>query len=151
MIPVRYAKTDKYICLEGHELKPLRRSYSDPNRGRSGKGKARYHALERLPACQAKAQCCPNADARSIIRDEHQGARQVAGDLAKIDRCEIVMKRRKTVEMLFAHLTPILGSGRLRLCGPRGATDEFLLAATAQPAGKCAKLFPAPAVLPKGL
>ena len=34
--------------------------------------------------------------------------------------------------MLFAHLKRILRLGRLRLRGPNGAKDEFLLAATAQ-------------------
>jgi hypothetical protein len=41
------------------------------------------------------------------------------------------MRLRKKVEMLFAHLKRILGLGRLRLRGPCGANDEFLLAATA--------------------
>jgi hypothetical protein len=39
---------------------------------------------------------------------------------------------RKKVEMLFAHLKRILKLDRLRLRGPNGARDEFLLAATAQ-------------------
>jgi hypothetical protein len=43
----------------------------------------------------------------------------------------------------FAHLKRILGLGRLRLRGPCGAKDEFLLAATAQNLRKLAKLFPA--------
>jgi hypothetical protein len=34
--------------------------------------------------------------------------------------------------MLFAHLKRILRLARLRLRGPNGARDEFLLAATAQ-------------------
>ena len=34
--------------------------------------------------------------------------------------------------MLFAHLKRILRLDRLRLRGPNGARDEFLLAATAQ-------------------
>ena len=34
--------------------------------------------------------------------------------------------------------------GRLRLRGPCGANDEFLLAATAQNLRKLAKIFPAP-------
>jgi hypothetical protein len=34
--------------------------------------------------------------------------------------------------MLFAHLKRIIGLRRLRLRGPTGAKDEFLLAATAQ-------------------
>jgi len=42
--------------------------------------------------------------------------------------------------MLFAHLKRILGLRRLRLRGPTGAKDEFLLAATAQNLRKLAKL-----------
>ena len=48
-------------------------------------------------------------------------------------------------EMLFAHLKRILRLGRLRLRGPSGAKDEFLLAATAQNLRKLAKLIPLPA------
>ena len=46
--------------------------------------------------------------------------------------------------MLFAHLKRILSLGRLRLRGPCGANDEFLLAATAQNLRKLAKLIPMP-------
>jgi len=49
---------------------------------------------------------------------------------------------RKRVEMLFAHLKRILRLGRLRLRGPWGAQDEFLLAAIAQNLRKLAKLRP---------
>jgi hypothetical protein len=45
---------------------------------------------------------------------------------------------------LFAHLKRILRLGRLRLRGPSGAKDEFLLAATAQNLRKLAKLIPFP-------
>jgi hypothetical protein len=44
--------------------------------------------------------------------------------------------------MLFAHLKRILKLDRLRLRGPNGAKDEFLLAATAQNLRKIAKLIP---------
>jgi hypothetical protein len=44
--------------------------------------------------------------------------------------------------MLFAHLKRILRLGRLRLRGPNGAKDEFLLAAAAQNLRKLAKLIP---------
>jgi hypothetical protein len=54
------------------------------------------------------------------------------------------MSRTKKVEMLFAHLERILRLGRLRLRGPNGAKDEFLLAATAQNLRKLAKLIPLP-------
>ena len=47
--------------------------------------------------------------------------------------------------MLFAHLKRILRLDRLRLRGPSGAKDEFLLAATAQNLRKLAKLIPLPA------
>lgn len=56
----------------------------------------------------------------------------------------ISMKLRNKVEMLFAHLKRILGLNRLRLRGPCGANDEFLLAATAQNLRKLAKVLPAP-------
>jgi Transposase DDE domain len=48
----------------------------------------------------------------------------------------------KRIEMLFAHLKRILRLGRLRLRGPSGARDEFLLAATVQNLRKLAKLIP---------
>ncbi len=43
--------------------------------------------------------------------------------------------------MSFAHLKAILKLDRLRLRGPCGANDEFLLAATAQNLRKMAKLY----------
>jgi hypothetical protein len=46
--------------------------------------------------------------------------------------------------MLFAHLKRILKLDRLRLRGPNGAHDEFILAATAQNLRKLAKLIPMP-------
>jgi uncharacterized protein with von Willebrand factor type A (vWA) domain len=51
---------------------------------------------------------------------------------------------RKKIEMLFAHLKRILKLDRLRLRGPNGARDEFLLSATAQNIRKLAKLVPMP-------
>jgi hypothetical protein len=49
---------------------------------------------------------------------------------------------------LFAHLKRILRLDRLRLRGPNGARDEFLLAATAQYLRKLGKLMPPPAPTP---
>ena len=57
----------------------------------------------------------------------------------------IYWQGRKRIEMLFAHLKRILKMGRLRLRGPCGAQDEFLLAATAQNLRKLAKLITSPA------
>ena len=139
------AENNQYICPEGEPLKQFRRNYSDPNRGPTGKGVAKYQALKHTcQACPSKMKCCPNADARKITREEHEDARQVARDIAKTKQYAISMRLRKKVEMLFAHLKRILGLGRLRLRGPCGANDEFLLAATAQNLRKLAKIFPAP-------
>lgn len=66
----------------------------------------------------------------------------MARDIAETEEYAISCRLRKKVEMLFAHLKRILGLRRLRLRGPNGANDEFLLAATAQNLRKLAKLFP---------
>jgi transposase len=49
---------------------------------------------------------------------------------------------RKKVEMLFAHMKPILRVDRLRLRGRSGAKDEFLLTAIAQNLRRLAIMFP---------
>jgi len=51
---------------------------------------------------------------------------------------------RKKIEMRFAHLKRILRLGRLRLRGPRGAQDEFVLAAIAQNLRRLAALMAQP-------
>ena len=139
------AQNNQYICPEGEALKQFRRNYSDPNRGPTGKGVAKYQALKHTcQACPSKPKCCPNADARKITREEHEDARDVARAIRRTAQYKVSAKLRKKVEMLFAHLKRILGLGRLRLRGPCGANDEFLLAATAQNLRKLAKIFPAP-------
>ncbi|HUD51212.1 transposase, partial [Parvibaculum sp.] len=84
--------------------------------------------------------CCPNTPQRKVPRDIDEDARDVARALANTPAYERSRHRRKKVEMLFAHLKRILKLGRLRLRGPKGARDEFLLAATAQNLRKLAKL-----------
>jgi hypothetical protein len=87
-----------------------------------------------------KRSCCPKAPQRKIPRDIDEDARDVARALAGTEAAERSRHERKKVEMLFAHLKRILKLGRLRLRGPYGAQDEFLLAATAQNLRKLAKL-----------
>lgn len=87
----------------------------------------------------------PNQPTRKISRSKHEGARQVARDIAKTDAYVASSYARKKVEMLFAHLKRILGLDRLRLRGPNGARDEFHLAAMVQNLRKLAKLVPEPA------
>jgi hypothetical protein len=98
--------------------------------------------------CALKMQCCPHTPSRQIPRDLHEDARDVARKLANTEAFERSRRNRKRVEMLFAHLKRILRLGRLRLRGPRGAQDEFTLAAIAQNLRRLAKLVtrPPPAV-----
>lgn len=72
----------------------------------------------------------------------------MARDLALTDAWLVSRRQRKKVEMLFAHLKRILRLDRLRLRGPSGARDEFLLAAAAQNLRQMAKLVGAPRPLP---
>ena len=94
--------------------------------------------------CVLKPRCCPNAPARKILRSIHEGARDMARDIATTDAYATSRRQRKKVEMLFAHLKRILKLDRLRLRGPNGARDEFHLAAAAQNLRKLAKLIPMP-------
>jgi transposase len=95
-------------------------------------------------ACSLKARCCPKEPARKIPRSIYEGARDMARNIAKTEAYKTSRRQRKKVEMLFAHLKRILRLDRLRLRGPCGARDEFLLAATAQNLRKLAKLIPMP-------
>ena len=64
----------------------------------------------------------------------------------KIDTADFEKSRRerKKIEIRFAHLKRILKLGRLRLRGPRGAQDEFVLAAIAQNLRRLASLVARP-------
>ena len=105
----------------------------------------RYRAAKRdCDGCELKPQCCPGQPARKIPRSIHEGARDMARDLSLTDAYATSTRERKKVEMLFAHLKRILKLDRLRLRGPNGAKDEFLLAAGAQNLRKLAKLIPMP-------
>ena len=100
----------------------------------------RYLALKHdCDACALKPRCCPKTPSRKVTRDVHEDARDVARALAHTEVFEVSRRDRKRVEMLFAHLKRILRLGRLRLRGPRGAQDEFTLAAIAQNLRRLAK------------
>jgi transposase len=99
-------------------------------------------------ACRLKPRCCPKEPARYVPRSIYEGARDMARQIASSWEGRTARRLRKKVEMLFAHLKRILKLDRLRLRGPMGARDEFLLAATAQNLRKLAKLIPIPSPLP---
>ena len=94
--------------------------------------------------CKLRALCCPKVPFRKIPRDRHEAARDIARSLAGTEGFEQSRRERKKIEMRFAHLKRILRLGRLRLRGPRGAQDEFVLAAIAQNLRRLASLAARP-------
>jgi hypothetical protein len=92
-------------------------------------------------SCPLKPRCCPKEPVRKIPRSIYEAARDVARSLFGTEAYAQSRRDRKKVEMQFAHLKRILRLDRLRLRGPRGARDEFLLAAIAQNLRKLAKLL----------
>jgi transposase len=140
------AEADTYVCPTGKTLRKRQRQlparWADTSKVVAVSYRARKADCD---ACPLKTRCCPNADVRKVPRSIHEAARDTARAIAKTDAYVISRRERKKVEMLFAHLKRILGMGRLRLRGPKGAQDEFLLAATAQNLRKLAKLIAAPA------
>jgi hypothetical protein len=136
-------ENDRYIYPEGKDLRHTRRNYSDPGRVSTEMKPRKYRATKSdCQACPLKAKCCPNSDTRSLQRGRYEVVRDFFRSCTASAFNEIAQKRRKKVEMLFAHLKRILGLNRLRLRGPLGAKDEFTLAATAQNLRKLAKLCP---------
>src|SRR5213082_3396417 len=133
---------DCYICPAGKELRKRQKIYRVPRPLVDEDGMMRYRASKLdCQDCPLKLQCCPNTPARKIPRSIHEGARDMARDIAATDAYVTSRRERKKVEMLFAHLKRILK----RLRGPNGARDEFHLAATAQNQRKLAMLIPLPA------
>jgi transposase len=142
-------KRDCYICPAGKELRQRQKIYRVPRPLVDEDGMMRYRASKLdCEGCSLKPRCCPNAPARKIPRSIHEGARDMARDIATTDAYVTSRRERKKVEMLFAHLKRILKLDRLRLRGPNGARDEFLLAATAQNLRKLAMLIPALTPIP---
>jgi hypothetical protein len=100
----------------------------------------RYRAsVHDCQVCQLKLKCCPSVSNRKIDRSPHEPARDIASAIGKTEAYRHSRRERKKVEMLFAHLNRILKLGQLRLRGPSGAHDEFLLAAVAQNLRRMAK------------
>ena len=135
----RYDPTsDVYHCPAG---KTLTTTGTLVNGGTTLLYLARKHDCD---GCELRAQCCAKVPFRKIPRDRHEAARDVARSLAGTDGFDQSRRERKKIEMRFAHLKRILRLGRLRLRGPRGAQDEFVLAAIAQNLQRLASLVARP-------
>jgi transposase len=139
------ANDDCYYCPQGKPLRARSRNFKNQRSVVTKANTIIYRASQRnCQSCRLKAQCCPNTPARKIHRSIHEDARDVARALAHTQAYARSRNERKKVEMLFAHLKRILKLDRLRLRGPSGANDEFLLAATAQNLRRAAKLLGRP-------
>jgi hypothetical protein len=129
--------SDIYLCPGGKQLRTSGTVHNDKM--------LLYRASRRdCGICPLKPQCCPKEPSRKIPRDIHERARDVARSFVGSEDFEQSRRERKKIEMRFAHLKRILRLDRLRLRGPRGAQDEFVLAAIAQNLRRLAKLVARP-------
>src|SRR5260221_1204783 len=131
------AERDAYHCPAGKELRTS---------GTVHEGTTLLYRASKLDCdrCPLRSRCCPKEPARKIPRNIHEHARDVARSLVGTEAFEQSRRARKRIEMRFAHLKRILRLGRLRLRGPRGAQDEFTLAAIAPNVKRLAQLVAAP-------
>jgi transposase len=126
--------TDTYTCPGGKTLTTT---------GRINDGDAIFYrsSIVDCAKCDLKPRCCPKSPFRRVPRSIYERARDVARAWVGTEAFERSRRERKRIEMRFAHLKRILRLGRLRLRGPRGAQDEFTLAAIAQNLRRMAKLI----------
>lgn len=78
------------------------------------------------------------------MRSVYEAASDVARDIRKTDAYMTSFIRRRKVVMLSAHLKRYIGVPIMLLGGPKGAYEQFRLAATAQNLRKRVKLVPQP-------
>ena len=140
------SEADRYVCPGAKSLERNRRQFKNKRTGVTKANTIIYRASQSdCGHCSLKDKCTPKEPARKIHRSIHEDARDLARALACTEAYAQSRNDRKKVEILFAHLKRILRFDRLRLRGPIGAQDEFLLAATAQNLRKLAKLVIPPA------
>ncbi len=131
------AQRDVYVCPQGKTLKTT---------GRVFVGNTLYYRASKLDCdqCPLKTRCCPNSPARRIPRDVNEAARDHSRALMWTEAFLQSRRERKKIETRFGDLKWNLGRTRLRLRGPSGARDEFLLLATVQNLRRLAKLVAIP-------
>src|SRR5204863_8669005 len=96
-------KRDCYICPAGKELRQRQKIYRMPLPLVDEDGMMRYRASKLdCEGCSLKPQCCPNAPARKIPRSLHEGARDLARDIAKTE----------------AYRSRAVSAKRLKCCSP---------------------------------
>jgi transposase len=137
---------NEYHCPQGHLLRSDWRPFKNARTHITTVNTIIYRSRQSDCAkCPMKSRCCPLTPIRKIRRSIYEPARDVARAVARTRLYKQSRKDRKKVEVLFAHLKRIMKLDRLRLRGPSGAHDEFVLAATAQNLRRMAKrLCPTP-------
>jgi transposase len=127
---------DIYVCPGGKELTSNGRAYDG--------GTLRYWARRSdCETCVLKARCT-TASRRKISRDVNEAARDRVRAIMKTNAYAQSACDRKKIETLFGEAKRVLGFTRLRLRGPTGAQDEFLLTAIVQNLKRLAKLAAIP-------
>ena len=116
---------DVYVCPAGKTLRTT---------GTVHDGKTLlYRSSKRdCDPCPLKPRCCPRTPTRKIPRDINEAARDHARSLNGGEAYNQSARDRKKIERLFGEAKRNLSMTRLRLRGPSGARDEFLLTATVQ-------------------
>jgi hypothetical protein len=126
------AQDNEYRCPAGKALRSEWRPFKNSRTHITKAQTIIYRSSQPdCAGCSMKDRCCPNTPLRKA-RSVHEAAREEAQRIATTPAYKQSRRERKKVEMLFAHLKRILKLDRLRLRGPSGAHDEFLMAATAQ-------------------
>ena len=118
------ANENAYLCPEGRRLVHAgidRRSQADVYRPRS----------RDCTDCSQK-QDCTRGSYRKLSVNWYEEARQTVRDLAKTEKYQRSKRQRYKVERLFGELKTRINLRRLRLRRLRGASEQFLMAATAQ-------------------
>ena len=134
---------DVFTCPGGKELRQFWRKYKTPRSGITKDKKRLYRSRNTdCSACTLKDQCCPTSPFKKVGRSIYEHARDEVRRLRTTKEYQQSKHDRKKVEMAFAHLKRILGFRSLRLRGPTGAQDEFLLAATVQNLRKLTRYAP---------
>ncbi|MEM7671335.1 MAG: IS1182 family transposase [Pseudomonadota bacterium] len=126
------ADRDRYICPQGHGMALT--GIQAPTGVKQYKAPAK--ACQNCPIRPS----CTDGRQRSVSRLIHEEVREKVQALATTEAFAETRRKRKKVEMLFAHLKRNMGLRRLRLRGLAGAAEEFLLAATAQNLRRLVKL-----------
>jgi len=132
-------QSNEYRCPAGHALRSERRPFKNPRTHITKANTVVYRCQLDCAGCSLKDLCCPNTSIRKIARSVHEAVRDKARAIAQTPAYRQSRKDRKKVEILFAYLKRVMKLDRLRLRGPSGAHDEFLLAATAQNLRRMAK------------